>query len=102
MSQKLYVGNLPFETTEDILRELFSTICSVEDVKVIMDRDTGKSRGFAFVTVDNGDKAINNLNDKDLGGRSLRVSIARERTPRDLGGYDHGGQRYNRGYNNRY
>ena len=81
MAKKLYVGNLSYSTTEDELRELFEKHGSVESVNLIVDRDTGRSRGFAFVEMDPGgaDAAISALNGQDLGGRSLRIDEARER-----------------------
>lgn len=81
MAKKLYVGNLPYSATEDELRELFEKHGSVESVNLIVDRDTGRSRGFAFVEMDSSgaDAAINALNGQDLGGRSLRIDEARER-----------------------
>jgi RNA recognition motif-containing protein len=81
LAKKLYVGNLPYSATEDELRELFEKHGSVESVNLIVDRDTGRSRGFAFVEMDSSgaDAAINALNGQDLGGRSLRIDEARER-----------------------
>lgn len=81
MAKRLYVGNLSYSTTEDELRELFSQHGSVEAVNLIVDRDTGRSRGFAFVDMDpaGADAAISTLNGHDLGGRSLRIDEARER-----------------------
>ena len=79
--KKLYVGNIPFTTTESELEELFSQHGTVSSVKVITDRDTGRSRGFAFVEMDNGaDAAIESLDGRDMGGRSLRVNEAQERS----------------------
>ncbi len=78
--KKLYVGNIPFSTTESELEELFSQHGTVSSVAVITDRDTGRSRGFAFVEMDDGaDAAIESLDGKDMGGRSLRVNEAQER-----------------------
>ncbi len=81
MAKRLYVGNLPYTSTEDELRELFSRHGTVESVNLIIDRDTGRSRGFAFVEMDpsGADAAISALNGQDLGGRSLRIDEARER-----------------------
>ncbi len=78
---KIYVGNLPFSTGEDEIRNLFSQHGTVESVSVITDRDTGRPRGFAFVEMPRADaaRAIQNLNGKDLGGRPLRVNEAQER-----------------------
>ncbi|MEE9282121.1 MAG: RNA-binding protein [Myxococcota bacterium] len=89
MAKRIYVGNLPYTTTEDELRELFGRHGSVESVNLIVDRDTGRSRGFAFVEMDpsGADAAISALNGQDLGGRSLRIDEARERGAGDRGGY---------------
>ncbi len=91
MSKRIYVGNLSYSTTEDELRELFSKHGTVESVNLIIDRDTGRSRGFAFVEMDSSgaDTAISALNGQDLGGRSLRIDEARERG----GGGGRGGYR---------
>jgi cold-inducible RNA-binding protein len=86
---RLYVGNLPFDTTEDDLRELFSSDGEVRDVSLVTDRDTGRSRGFGFVEFandDDGRKAIDRLNGSDMGGRQLTVNEARPRTQRGGGG----------------
>jgi cold-inducible RNA-binding protein len=86
---RLYVGNLPFDTTEDDLRELFSNDGEVRDVSLVTDRDTGRSRGFGFVEFandDDGRKAIDRLNGSDMGGRQLTVNEARPRTQRGGGG----------------
>ncbi len=81
MGKKLYVGNIPFSTTEDELRSLFEQHGSVESINVITDRETGRPRGFAFVEMDAGaaDAAMQALDGKDMGGRSLRVNEANER-----------------------
>ena len=78
---KIYVGNLPFSTSESEIRELFSQHGTVESVSVITDRATGQPRGFAFVEMSRADasRAIQNLNGKALGGRPLRVNEAQER-----------------------
>ncbi|HEU5394079.1 MAG TPA: RNA-binding protein [Candidatus Methylomirabilis sp.] len=85
MGTRIYVGNLPFEATEEELRTLFSEGGrQVESVKIVTDRDTGRSRGFGFVEMANqGDTtaAINALNGKEMGGRALTVNEARERVP---------------------
>lgn len=81
----LYVSNLSFHTTEDDLRKLFEEFGEVTSAKVITDRETGRSRGFGFVemgSTENANKAIASLNGKDIEGRSLSVSEARERAPR--------------------
>jgi cold-inducible RNA-binding protein len=92
MSTKLYVGNLPFETTENDLQTLFASAGTVETVNVIRDRDTGRARGFAFVEMANaGDaqNAITQLNEKPFGGRNLTVNEARPQAAR--GGFGGGG-----------
>ena len=87
MKKKLYVGNLSFETTETELKDLFDQAGSVETVRIITDRDTGRSRGFGFVEMQGGgDKAIAALNGKDFKGRALTVNEARPMSPRDSGG----------------
>ena len=93
MSKKLYVGNLPFSATEDELRELFARHGTVGSVNVITDRDTGRSRGFAFVEMDDGsaaDDAMRALDGTEMGGRSLRVNEAEAKR----GGGGGGGGRY--------
>jgi len=86
--KKLYVGNLPFSATEAELRDLFARHGAVESVKVITDRETGRSRGFAFVEMDaNGaSDAIRALDGTDMGGRALRVNEAQERSGGGGGG----------------
>ncbi len=78
---KIYVGNLPFSATDSEIRELFAQHGTVESVSLITDRETGRPRGFAFVEMPRADaqRAIQNLNDKELGGRALRVNEAQER-----------------------
>ena len=84
MKKKLYVGNLPFETTESDLKELFGQAGTVETVRIITDRDTGRSKGFGFVEMqDGGDKAIAEMNGKDFKGRALTVNEARPMASRD-------------------
>ena len=92
MSRKLYVGNLPFETGEAELQELFSRAGSVESVNVMRDQATGRARGFAFVEMgsdEEAQKAIDELNTFQLGGRSLTVNEARPKAARS-GGYGGG------------
>ena len=82
MSKKLFVGGLSWGTTDDTLREAFGQFGQVEEAKVITDRDTGRSRGFGFVTfaeTDCAEKALSNMNGADLDGRTLRVDLAAER-----------------------
>lgn len=90
---RIYVGNLPFSTGEDELRAAFEPHGAVMSAAVIMDRDTGRSRGFGFVEMsdEDGRKAIEDMNGKDLDGRSLVVNEARERQPRSGGGGGYGG-----------
>jgi cold-inducible RNA-binding protein len=88
---KLYVGNLSFETTENDLQDLFEQHGKVSEVALMMDRMTGKSRGFAFVTMENkaeADAAMAALNGKEVNGRTLNVNEARarEERPRPQGG----------------
>ena len=86
MSNRLYVGNLPFHATQDLLTQRFIACGEVNEVTVMLDRETGRSRGFAFVemaTQAAADKAIAELDGKDFEGRPLRVSIAEERRSRD-------------------
>jgi len=92
MNSKLYVGNLSFKTTEDDLRETFSQFGTVTDVYVANDRETGRPRGFAFVTMGTAQEsqaAIEKMNGTDLGGRALTVNEARpkeESSGRSFGG----------------
>jgi RNA recognition motif-containing protein len=79
----IYVGNLPFSATEDQIRELFSAYGTVEKVSLIMDRETGRLRGFGFVEMSSGgDEAIAGLDQHDLGGRALRVNESHPREER--------------------
>lgn len=90
---KIYVGNLSFSTTEDALQAAFSSHGGVEEVRVVTDRDTGRPRGFAFVTMGNDAEAkaaIEALNGKDMDGRALTVNEAR---PKAAGGGGGGGFR---------
>lgn len=86
--KKLYVGNLPFDTDEDQVRELFSSYGEVRSVDMINDRDTGRFRGFCFVAMDNAeaDAAVNALNGYSFGGRPLKVNEAKPREERPSGG----------------
>src|SRR5690606_2942428 len=88
MSMKLFVGGLSWDTDTDGLRRGFESFGQLEDVAVIQDRDTGRSRGFGFVTfsdVDAGRTAMTAMDGADLDGRSLRVNEAAERAPRSGG-----------------
>ena len=78
MKKKLYVGNLSFQTTESELKDLFTQAGLVETVHIITDRDTGRSKGFGFVEMqEGGDKAIAEMNGRDFKGRALTVNEAR-------------------------
>ena len=92
MSKNLYVGNLPFGTTTDDLRDLFAQYGNVKSSQVVMDRETGRSRGFGFVEMNDGaEAAIEALNGKDFQGRSLAVNEVRPREERPRGGGGGGG-----------
>src|SRR2546425_13299481 len=96
MGTKLYVGNLSFRTAGEELREAFAAVGTVESASVIEDRDTGRSRGFAFVemgTPEEAAAAIEQFNGKDFGGRNLTVNEAKPRTDRGGGGGRGGGGR---------
>jgi RNA recognition motif-containing protein len=82
MTKKLYVGNLPFKSTEDDIHNLFSQYGEVESVNLITDRETGRSRGFAFVEMpdDQANAAMQSLDGTDFDGRNLRINEARPRT----------------------
>lgn len=94
MSNKLYVGNLSFKTSEDELRSAFGQYGSVTDVYVAMDKMTGRPRGFAFVTMGTPEEAkaaSEKMNGTDLGGRQLTVNEARPKEDRPGGGFGGGG-----------
>jgi RNA recognition motif-containing protein len=108
MSKRIYVGNLSYQTTENDLTTLFEEVGQVETVNVIMDRDTGRSKGFAFVEMssEDADKAITQFNGTEVNGRALTVNEARPREDRSSGG-NRGGGRNNGGggrggYGSRY
>jgi cold-inducible RNA-binding protein len=89
MSTKLYVGNLAFQTTSQELEQLFGQAGTVQSASVVEDRDTGRSRGFAFVEMSSQEEAtsaIEQFNGKDLGGRALKVNEAKPRENRSGGG----------------
>ena len=89
MGTKLYVGNLSFRTTSEELKDAFAAVGTVESASVIEDRDTGRSRGFAFVemaTAEEAAAAIEQFNGKDFGGRNLTVNEAKPRADRGGGG----------------
>ena len=94
--KKLFVGNLSWKATEDVLKPLFEAFGKVLSVKVIVDQYTGKSKGFGFVemeTAEDAEAAIEGLNDKPVLDRNVRVSLAQERTERSDRGGDRGGYR---------
>ena len=94
MNNKLFVGNLAFSTTENDLQDAFAAFGTVMEVNLMMDRMTGKSRGFAFVTMSSAEeaqKAIENLHGKNIGGRDLTGNVARPREERPGGGGGGGG-----------
>ena len=102
----IYVGNLPWDLTEEDLREAFAAFGEVETAKIVTDRETGRARGFGFVEMSNKDEgtaAISGLNEKDLKGRAIKVNEARPRTENRRpgggggfggGGFGGGGRRY--------
>ena len=103
MSNKLFVGNLSFQTTENDLQDAFAAFGSVAETNLMMDRMTGRPRGFAFVTMatpDEAQAAIAGLNGRDFGGRALTVNVAKPREERPAGGG--GGRREFGGGRNRY
>ena len=95
---KLYVGNLSYNTSQAELQDLFSQYGQVTDVALIMDRDTGRPKGFGFVEMDDDGarKAISELDGKDVGGRNIKVNEAKPREPRS-GGFGGGGGGRGRG-----
>ena len=89
MAQKLFIGGLPFNTSTEELRELFNQLEGVESVAVVTDRDTGQSRGFGFVemaTTEGANEAVKKFNGHSLGGRTLKVELAKPSAPRGGGG----------------
>jgi RNA recognition motif-containing protein len=103
MSNKLFVGNLSFETTENDLQDAFAAHGTVIEANLMMDRATGRPRGFGFITMSTAEeaqKAIEALNGKTVGGRALTVNVARPREERSGGGG--GGRREYGGGRNRY
>jgi RNA recognition motif-containing protein len=95
MSNKLYVGSLPYSVNDEILTQIFTPYGTVESAKVITDRETGLSKGFGFVEMANEQEAaeaIKNLNGSGYEGRTLTVSNARPQAPREGGGGFRGGQ----------
>lgn len=105
MSTRLYVGNMSFNTTSDTLRQCFEAFGTVSDVHLVMDRDTGRPRGFGFVTMSSpadAARAISEMNGKNLDGRALRVNEAEERPARGGGGGGGGGDRGRGGRGGRF
>ncbi len=87
---KIYASNLSFNTNDEELNELFSQFGSVSSAKVITDRETGRSRGFGFIEMPSDDEAkaaMVGLNNKEVEGRAMAVSVAKEKTERSSGGY---------------
>lgn len=96
MNNKLYVGNLSYSTTEDELSDAFAAYGTVTETRVMMDRETGRPRGFGFVTMSSdaeAQAAVEGLHGEDLGGRKLTVNVARPREERSGGGGGGGGRR---------
>src|SRR5215510_4033314 len=98
MSKKLFVGNLSFQTTESDVASAFEQCGAVESVSIITDRDTGRSKGFGFVVMEEegASKAIATLNGSQLNGRALTVNEAKPMVKRDFGGGDRRGPRRDR------
>ena len=97
MSKKLYVGNLPYSANDQSLTDKFSECGTVSSAKVIMDRDSGRSKGFAFVEMSTdaeATSAISRFHGTDLDGRSINVTEAKPMAPRDNRGGGGGGSRY--------
>jgi RNA recognition motif-containing protein len=96
MSKKLYVGNLSYSTTEQMLTDSFAECGTVESVKIITDRDSGRSKGFGFVEMSSDEEAqaaISKFDGGDLDGRSIKVNEAKPMAPRSGGGGNRGGGR---------
>jgi RNA recognition motif-containing protein len=101
MSTKLYVGNLSFDTTENDLQDAFAAHGTVTEANLMMDRATGRPRGFAFITMSSPEeakKAIDALNGANLGGRNLTVNEARPREGGSGGQHSGGGREFSRRY----
>lgn len=91
---KLFIGNLPFQTSEEELREAFSAYGTIDDLFIPLDRETNRPRGFAFLTLADDDqarKAIEEMDGSDYNGRDMRVNEAEERKPQQRGGGNRGG-----------
>jgi cold-inducible RNA-binding protein len=103
MNNKLFVGNLSFNTTENDLQDMFAAHGTVTEANLMMDRATGRARGFGFVTMstpEEAQKAVEALNGRSVDGRALTVNVARPREERSGGGG--GGSRQSSGGRNRY
>ncbi|MCH8180133.1 MAG: RNA-binding protein [Proteobacteria bacterium] len=103
MNNKLYVGNLAYSVRDESLQQAFSEFGTVQSAKVMMDRDSGRSKGFGFVEMGSGEEAeaaIRGLNGQSLEGRALTVNVARPKEDRPSGGFGGGGSRggYGGGY----
>jgi RNA recognition motif-containing protein len=100
MGKKIYVGGIPFQATEEELKDLFSEIAEVESVKIIQDLQTGRSRGFGFIEMasdEGATKAIADLNGSSFMGKNIVVNEARPQRPREKKGFGRGGGGYGRG-----
>jgi RNA recognition motif-containing protein len=100
MGNRLYVGNLAFQTTETEIQDAFSQVGTVTEVKLVLDRETGRSRGFAFVSMGSdaeAQKAIAEMNGRNLDGRDLRVNEAEDRQRGGGGGGGGGGRGFGGG-----
>src|SRR5215467_14281535 len=100
MSNKLFVGNLPFSATENDLQDAFAAFGTVTEANLMMDRATGRARGFGFVTMSTPEealKAIEGMNGKNLDGRALTVNVAKPREERSGGGGGGGRRQYGGG-----
>lgn len=95
MQARLFIGNLSWNTSDSDLSEVVAAHAEVLDAKVISDRDTGRSRGFGFVTIesDNTAEVIRKLDGQEIDGRAIRVNEAEEKPQRDRGGFGGGGRR---------
>ena len=105
MGKKLYVGNLSYETSQTDLETMFGAHGTVESAQVITDRDTGRSKGFAFIEMSSDSEAqsaISELDGQDCGGRALKVNEAKPREPRTGGGGGYGGGGNRGGGRSRY
>lgn len=100
MAKKLYVGNLPYSVDDEALQSTFSSIGEVLSARVVMDRESGRSKGFGFVEMNDADAdmAIEKLNGSDLNGRAMNVSEARPQAPREGGGGFRGPRREGGGF----